>query len=382
MKIITQFILALLLLAINELSAQITLQFNTINEYAFNSREALNFTAINSGAKSFEIEFRGKISLGDGQTVVEFKTNPLMINPGANMVSPMSISFRELLYYNNDIAEIESKTGTYPSGNYTICIWSACIVADCNGAGQTAGSLEAPVCTKVHVENPTPLLLAFPENEAEIEETRPLYTWIPPAPVAGSASLNYTMTLVEVLEGQSKADALSLNRSLIDMQDIGNPMLMHPSDLPALEAGRTYAWQVEAYVGKTSIAKSEQWKFKVKKEEKAIFRYFDLNNLTSDIPKVKLGDKLFFTIQNQLSITQPQFLLKELNGNSIIFNLERVVKDSLDVKQDVYTSELSSSGISKYLLTLNSIQFVVNKIYELSIQYNNQKTIFRFEIIE
>lgn len=248
------------------LNAQLNIQFNVINEYAFNTREAVNFTAINSTAKSFEIEFNGKILGPDGQTVVEFKTNSTMLNPGSNMFNSMNLGIKSQLYFNQDIAEIEVKTGNYPSGNYTICIWSNCLVPDCNGAGQYAGSVETPFCTQIHIENPTPLILAFPENESEIEEQRPLYTWIPPAPVAGSTSLNYTMTLVEILEGQSKADALAMNRPLIEMQGIDNPLLMHPLDIDELEKGKTYAWQVEAFVGRTSIAKSEQWKFKVKKE--------------------------------------------------------------------------------------------------------------------
>jgi RNase P/RNase MRP subunit p29 len=283
-----------LLVIYTKTNGQITIQFNAINEYAFKTREALNFTAINPGTKSFEVEFRGKISSGDGQTVVEFKTNPAMINPGANMVSPVTVSLREQLYYNNDIAEIEGKTGTYPSGNYTICIWSACIVQDCNGAGQTTGSVETPECIRIHVENPTPLLLAYPENDSEIEETRPMFTWIPPAPVAGSASLNYTMTLVEVLEGQNKSDALTMNRPLVDMQGVANPMLMYPSDLPALEAGKTYAWQVEAFVGRTSIAKSEQWKFKIKKDT------LDLKKIPKDQSYVEIagqtGSSLFYAV--------------------------------------------------------------------------------------
>lgn len=252
------------------LKAQINIQFNGINEYAFNTAQAMNLTVINANPKAFEVQFSGKITSGNGSLVVEFKSNTVMLNPGANMLNPMNPGIHEQIYHNSDIAEIEAKTGTYPSSNYTICIWSACTQPDCQGAGQGSGSIETPVCTQVHVENPTSLLLASPGNGSEIEETRPLYTWIPPAPVAGSASLNYTMTLVEILEGQSISDALTLNRPLIDMTGIGNPMLMYPSDLAALESGKSYAWQVQAYIGTTPIAKSEQWKFRVRKEPKKI----------------------------------------------------------------------------------------------------------------
>lgn len=308
------------------LSAQFNIQFNAINEYAFNTREAINFTAINPGTKSFEVEFKGKILGSDGQLIVEFKTNSAMVNPGVNMFNPMNLGIREQQYFNQDISEIETKTGNYPSGNYTICIWSSCVVPDCNGAGQYAGSIETPVCAQIHIENPTPLLLAYPENESEIDEQRPLYTWIPPAPVAGSTSLNYTMTLVEILEGQSKADALALNRPLIEMQGIGNPLLMHPLDIDELEKGKTYAWQVEAFVGRTSIAKSEQWKFKIKKDT------LDLKKITKDQSYVEIaaqsGTSLFYAIGNlklrhvvRLESGIISFTIKDKTGKIIKTNL-------------------------------------------------------------
>ncbi|HEY1045982.1 MAG TPA: hypothetical protein VGF79_06045, partial [Bacteroidia bacterium] len=187
-------------------------------------------------------------------------------NPGANLFTPMTLALTDVQYFNSDIAEIEAKTGTYPSGTYRICLWTECAQPDCNGAGQNAGSIEMPVCIQVNVENPTPLVLAFPTDKSEIDETRPTYTWIPPAPIAGIGGLNYTMTLVEMMDGQSKSDALAMNRPIIDMQGINASTMMHPTDFPELEAGKTYAWQVQAYVGNTFVAKSEQWQFKVKKD--------------------------------------------------------------------------------------------------------------------
>lgn len=294
MKIKSLLTFAFLLLIVSSANAQITVQFNGINEYAFNTSQAMNLTVINANTKAFEVQFSGKITSGNGALVVEFKSNPVMLNPGANMLNPMNPGIHEQIYHNSDIAEIEAKTGTYPSGNYTICIWSACIQPDCQGAGQGSGSIETPVCTQVHVENPTPLLLASPGNGSEIEETRPIYTWIPPGPVAGSANLNYTMILVEILEGQSISDALTLNRPLIDMMGIGNPMLMHPSDLAALEPGKSYAWQVQAYVGNTPIARSEQWKFKVKKDT------LDLKKIPKDLSYIEIkgqtGASVFYAV--------------------------------------------------------------------------------------
>lgn len=246
--------------------SQIQIQFNNVNEYVFNTKQVLNLSVSNLNQKPLEVYFQGYIKDGISQRVVDFKTNAVILNIGTNIFSPMTLNFSELNYSNFDISEIEEKSGLYPYGNYVICVQAKCVTNDCSGVGSTGASLENIECINVNIENPTPLILTHPENESEIEETKPLYSWIPPSPVASSSNLNYTMRLVEILEGQSKADALSMNRPLIEMSGIERPTLMHPFDVPELEKGKWYAWQVEAFVGNTPIAKSEQWKFKVKKD--------------------------------------------------------------------------------------------------------------------
>ncbi|MES2618106.1 MAG: hypothetical protein V4613_09510 [Bacteroidota bacterium] len=362
--------------------SQINLEFTTVNEYSFNTREALNLIITNGHTKAFNVYVKGHIKDGNGQMVVEFKSTEVVLNTGANVFTQINISLAETQYFNNDIAEIEQATGSYPSGNYSICLWTVCSTSDCNGIGSDAGSME-PKCLYIHIENPTPLLLATPENEAEIETTRPLYTWIPPSPVAGSANLNYKMILVEILEGQSKADALMQNRPILEMDGILNPALMHPSDLPELEKGKWYAWQVEAYVGKTSIAKSEQWKFKIKKEEKKVIaRYFLINKEFTDIPKISIDDQLFFIIDNQVINSEPKFTIRVLKGGLIDCPVERVVKDSTSIEFDQYEKNLVQGGLVKYHLYIDPKLFSNGLIYELvTILPNNKKYIFRFEII-
>lgn len=366
------------------LKSQINIQFNNINEYLFNTKQVLNLSVINLNTKPLDVYFIGFIKDGQSQRVVEFKTNTTTLNQGNNLLNSMNFDFSELNYLNPDILEIEEKSGSYPYGLYSICIQVRCAASDCNGLGATASSSEEITCINVNIENPTPLILAHPEDESEIEETKPLYTWIPPSPVARSSNLNYTMRLVEMMEGQNKSDALTMNRPIIEMSGIGQPSLMHPLDVPELEKGKWYAWQVEAFVGNTPIAQSEQWKFKVKKEVKKVevFRYFDLNNEVTEIQKIKLNDKVFFTIQNQLINFEPNFEISVLNGKNIKLPIERVVKDTIEIEKDVYSYELAQNGITKYLLPLNNSIFKTNITYELTIKFNNRQRIFRFEIIE
>lgn len=354
------------------INAQINLQFNAINEYGFNSKQALNLTIVNSNPKSFDVILTGYIKDVNNQTVVEFKSNSYTLTTGANIITPLNLGFAELNYSNSDILEIETKTGNYPSGNYTICLWSACATPDCSGAGANAGSIETPVCTSIQVENPTPLILVTPENESEIEETRPLFTWIPPAPVAGSDMLNYTLILVEIMEGQNKADALTNNRPLIEMEGISNPSMMFPSDLPELEKDKWYAWQVQAYIGKTPLAKSEQWKFKVKKKEekKDTVRYVKLSNLKiNDFYSVSNNEVLYFTFEGDYKFKNFKLVLYD--------DLRKVIKtiENIDKTEDnkPYDDNSAYFGEYKMFIDLRQINLNLGKFYTIELTDNENK---------
>lgn len=335
------------------LKSQINIQFNNINEYLFNTKQVLNLSVINLNTKPVDVYFIGFIKDGQSQRVVEFKTNTTTLNQGNNLLNSMNFDFSELNYLNPDILEIEEKSGAYPYGLYSICIQVRCATSDCNGLGATASSSEEITCINVNIENPTPLILAHPEDEAEIEETKPLYTWIPPSPVARSSNLNYTMRLVEMMEGQNKSDALTMNRPIIEMSGIGQPSLMHPLDVPELEKGKWYAWQVEAFVGNTPIAQSEQWKFKVKKEEKK---------------KEKMNQAVFLKPLNNSFIF-------DLKSDSLLIGLVKIPllvmnQSFVKIKVKDYTGKTinefeyqieKSNNQSDYLL----IKFHINEIFKV-----------------
>ncbi len=336
--------------------SQIQIQFNNVNEYVFNTKQVLNLSVSNLNQKPLEVYFQGYIKDGRSQRVVDFKTNAVVLNIGTNIFSPMTLNFSELNYFNFDISEIEEKSGLYPYGNYVICVQAKCVTNDCSGVGSSGASLENIECINVNIENPTPLILTHPENESEIEETKPLYSWIPPSPVASSSNLNYTMRLVEILEGQSKADALSMNRPLIELSGIERPSLMHPFDVPELEKGKWYAWQVEAFVGNTPIAKSEQWKFKVKKEEE--------KKEKPSYVILKTNDYNIYNVRNSLNLTYIEsYLPQTLNFNIYSIDGKLVYTDS-----SKYSTE---RGENSYELLINNLNLQKGVMYELKV--TNQK---------
>lgn len=364
MKLLHYLILFVLSLVTcqQELDAQVSIEFNSVNPYMFSTKEALNFIALFSGKTPVESIFIGKIYSQDMSPVVEFKTDVFTLQTGGNVITPSNLSFRELNFLNSDIAEIEQKTGTFPSGDYTLCIWAVCANPDCGGQGAGIGATEQSQCIQIHIENPTPLLLSYPEDNSEIVETRPIYTWIPPGPIASSANLNYSFNLVQINDGQTKQDALALNRPLIKLEGLGSPVLVHPYDLPALEEGKSYAWQVVAYVGKSYFATSEQWKFKIKKDtlkpkEKTIVTF--KNEVNVNPYYLKSSDSILMVFDQTYNFNKNEKwkinLVDEYSG--------KLVKLDLSVQTSIY------SGLSGILLSpLETLGLELGKVYKLELK--------------
>jgi hypothetical protein len=359
MKLLRYLILSLLSLLTckQELSAQVSIEFNSINSYMFSSKEALNFIALFSGKGPIESIFIGKIYGQDMSPIVEFKTDVFTLQTGGNVIAPSNLSFRELNFLNSDIAEIEQKTGTFPSGDYTLCLWAVCANPDCGGHGAGIGATEQSQCIQIHIENPTPLLLSYPEDNSDIFETRPIYTWIPPGPIASSANLNYSFNLVQINDGQTKQDALAVNRPLIKLDGLGSPMLVHPYDLPALEEGKSYSWQIVAFVGKSYFASSEQWKFRVKKDTinlKLIPKNLSYIEITGQTGNAMYYAVDFLKIKNEVRFKSGTIVLsfKDKSGNSIKINNSNFVIKPGDNRLDLNLK--------------NELKFRHGEVYELN----------------
>lgn len=361
MKHLQTFLLVLIFWIISNLNAQINIQFNAVNTYLFSSKECLNFVAINSGQKSVEVKFLIKID-NNNNKVVDIESSNIVLNPGANVINANNLSIKNIQYYNSSLFEIEQKTGTFPSGSYTICAWSVCALPDCGGLGIGAGATEQVECLPIQVENPTPLLLSYPENNSEIEETRPVYTWIPPAPMASSSELNYLMTLVEINDGQTTSDALSINRPIIQAEGLVQNTLMHPNDIAALEPGKTYAWQVQAFVGRTYFAKSEQWKFKIKKDT---IKKVGKQVLT--FKQDKQVNPYYIHKQDSLLLVFEQNYQFDKNTD---WNI-KLIDEYSNSEQNVNLNVVSNyySGLNGILLRpLDLLNLSTNKIYQLQLK--------------
>lgn len=154
--------------------------------------------------------------------------------------------------YNVDGAQ----EGFLPVGTFDVCYQVTRIN---NDFSESLGEQ----CETVDIEPISPPQLVSPYDSERVEITRPLFTWLPPAPYNLFNNLVYDYTLVQVLSTQSAADAIQQNIPLYSQSNVSVTSLQYPVSLAELDTAKLYAWQVTAKSGGNPVSKSEIWSFKI-----------------------------------------------------------------------------------------------------------------------
>lgn len=315
------------------LSQKLSFIIQPANPYKMPVIDAFNLTVFNPATQNVNITLIGRIELQGSGIIAELKTRAILIVPGNNKLVPEDLSIEYINFSDQSIQQFENQTGSLPPGNYRVCIITGCPSANCDGLGTGFVYLETPLCKDFTVLLPSPLLLNFPKNGAEIETTKPQLSWIPPMPIASQQTLNYRLRLVEKMENQSAIDALNRNRPLIDESGIEYLFLNYPADMEELDTSKKYAWQVEAYSGSLKIATSEAWNFKFKKKEKKVLGnsyYYPKKELGLESYKHNKKDTLTLVIRESYFSKDKKWTLQieEETGthNKMSFNMDVLIR--------------------------------------------------------
>jgi len=216
-----------------------------------------NMTVSNTGSEALSIKISMIMTdIGTGQQVLSGSTGLLNLPTGNNFFQYGDILPVSYVVLNNSYAIDALPDGVLPPGNYNICYEVLRIT-------ETTESM-AEECADATVESLSPPYLTTPDDLAEIEESRPVFSWLPPTPVYLLNGLSYNFKLVEILPNQTSADAIGQNFPLVTEQNIPNANLVFPPSQQALDTGKTYAWQVIANNNGQAVSASEVWTFKVK----------------------------------------------------------------------------------------------------------------------
>lgn len=113
-------------------------------------------------------------------------------------------------------------------------------------------------------QNAYPVVLSSPMDYDTIPETEPMFIW--QTDIAGlSSDIRYSQRYVlsELLENQTKGEAIMLNIPLITLEDYQSLIYSYSSSASPLEMGHTYVWQVSVLFNGMPIDQSEVFQFTI-----------------------------------------------------------------------------------------------------------------------
>jgi len=232
----------------------------------------------------------------------------------------------------------------------------------------------AEECETVQIEPVSPPMLMIPHDEERVESTRPLFTWIPPAPQNLFSNLQYDLVLVEVMSTQNSSSAIQQNIPLYTKQNVGLTTDVYPLSYPELDTAKLYAWQVTAKNNSSPVASSEIWTFKVRKfgtDTGTVVRaeYFAKLRRESDASYVICAGALRFEYLNELNDTTLQLKLTDLSSTSrSVVTLDHL-QPSIKLGQNFISIDLSDEPIiNKHIYQLEVINGKNERSY-LKLEY-------------
>jgi hypothetical protein len=270
--------MAVLILDILPCHAQVTIKLGRNNAYTLSPEDIWNVNMTNQSQTTYEVFLEGSFLDNSGNNLMEVYSRSFSLSPGLKALSAATVEVDHYTFNNPAAQQAVSSTGRFPAGKMLVCI---------SLKVKSSGEELAKDCVEHGNFNFSPPVLISPANEAHIKVLNPLLTWTPPRPVLMEMNPRYELKLVEVQPGQSGTEALINNSAWFEEKNIITNSLTYPASAAALQVGKTYAWQVEAFSGQTSLGQTEVWTFTVdtpeeKKAEKKEDQY------SYAVPKRKL----------------------------------------------------------------------------------------------
>jgi hypothetical protein len=195
-----------------------------------------------------------------GQLVLSAGTRGIVLNKGVKVLTIQDI---QPVQYTSGTAN--ATTTFLPLGSYIACY-------TVSNYGHEVLQTLATECVRINITPLSPPLLSTPVNRSTIQTPAPQLTWIPPAPLDMFNNLTYELSVAEIMEGQSPAEAMRYNTPVYSIAHLRAPYEMYPATYNTLKKGKTYAWQVTAKNNDTYASATEVWTFTIagdstKKEE-------------------------------------------------------------------------------------------------------------------
>jgi len=130
------------------------------------------------------------------------------------------------------------RTGTAPSGTYTICMTAK------NEQGDVVG-MENCIIQVVDIKTEAEITLISPTDREQIKDSKSglSFVWSPPMPPP-KGQVKYTLKIVELLGNQSGEEGMKKNSAFFEKREILTSQYQYSPSDPNFKPGSKYAWRV------------------------------------------------------------------------------------------------------------------------------------------
>ncbi|NLR59540.1 hypothetical protein HGH93_15610 [Chitinophaga polysaccharea] len=257
-----KFLCLLLILSGFRTAAQVSMTVQLPPAGVLLKSQLWNIMLASAAGRSMDVRVTMRLSdARTNQPILTGISRSLTVNKGARQLQAADLMPVHYEYFSSTIDR--SANGLLPAGNYLAC-YSLYI------EGDKSGTQPGEDCMPFTVEPVSPPLLNSPADKSELSFSLPQFTWLPPAPLNMFSDLNYDVTLTEVHDHQSPAEAIQQNIPVLRAPGLRNIFMNYPSGGVSLDTGTTYAWSVTARNGNLFVAQTETWTFRVKGADKVI----------------------------------------------------------------------------------------------------------------
>ena len=180
--------------------------------------------------------------------LMDATTAVFLLPPGPLILSSSELTPISTEFYDSSFETSVGLMGGFPDGTYIVTFY---VYEEGGGLLGTGGFTQ-------DVENHTAPELQYPTDNIEITEPSPIFIWFPSYP---PGTVEYSIRIVEILEGQSPESAISANPAWFIAEDLSVEEIVYPVYANSLEYGLSYAWQVEGFYDGVTVGKSEVWIF-------------------------------------------------------------------------------------------------------------------------
>ncbi len=211
-----------------------------VSDWENNPAALGSLTLFKGEGRGFPIRIRAIVSMqGRGEVFrsitnpIELSSSPVQIINNTKLISLSDASFSDKDYENKI-----KFAGRLLEGYYSACL----IIESIEGT-----ILLNNICSNFTILYPSAPQLITPVNNELLENNinYPIFQWTPVI-VPPAYQIKYTIRLVEVLSGQTAAQAISANIPHYENNQLTITALTYPIEALPLVEGKKYVWQVQA----------------------------------------------------------------------------------------------------------------------------------------